>query len=212
MKVGPTIRPQTRARWRAWLTRHHAVRTEIWLLYRRYGLKKGEAPPTELTYLDAVEEALCFGWVDGIGKKHQGLDAQRFTPRRPRSHWTELNKHRARRLIEAGRMTPAGRAILPDLDAPFVVPDDIRTALSEDPDVWRTFCSFPDLYRRVRVGYVDELRRTNPDFLKRLAHLVAKTRQGKMFGNWDDAKLPRSSPRPSASTSEARDGPPDEEE
>lgn len=164
---------------------------EIWL-----ALEKGSRrhrTKVRLTYLEAVEEALCFGWVDGIGKSLDGTHtAQRFTPRKRRSHWTELNKERARRLIAEGRMTDAGARILPDLDpASFRIPNDIREALSRDPEVWKKFQSSPRLYQRVRVGYVDELRRGTPDFDKRLSNLIEKTRAGVLFGNWNDDKLRR---------------------
>lgn len=85
--------------------------------------------------------------------------AQRFTPRRRRSHWTELNKLRAQRLIDEGRMTEAGYAALPDLSPEaFHVAPDILAALQADPETWAHFCAFPKPYRRVRVGYVEEMR------------------------------------------------------
>ena len=90
-----------------------------------------------MSYLDSVYEAICFGWIDGIQKRASDVErAQRFTPRRPRSHWTELNKARARWLIAQGLMTPAGQAILPDLMAPFTVADDIRAAIKATPEAW----------------------------------------------------------------------------
>jgi uncharacterized protein YdeI (YjbR/CyaY-like superfamily) len=141
-----------------------------------------------------VEEALCFGWVDGLGKRHGDATAQRFTPRRPRSHWTELNKERARRLIAAGRMTDAGRRVLPDLSELEVrVPDDVRSRLQAEGAAWECFQGFPPLYQRVRLGYIEEMRgRDAREWEKRLANFVAKTAKNLMFGNWDDSGLPRS--------------------
>ena len=125
--ITATIDPRTRGAWRRWLEAQHAHAREIWLL------RSGATG--EITYLDAVEEALCFGWIDGIAKRHGEATAQRFTPRRPRSHWTELNKERARRLIALGRMTDAGRRVLPDLDDLLVrVPADIRARLEAAPE------------------------------------------------------------------------------
>lgn len=189
MEITETVEPVTRAAWRAWLAEHHARRSEIWLLY---GTGKA-ARPGELTYLDAVEEAMCVGWIDGIAKKQGALTAQRFTPRRARSHWTELNKERARRLIACGRMTEAGRKVLPDLDASvFTLPPDLERRLREDPEVWRHFEGFPDLYRRVRVSYIEEMRnRSGDEYEKRLRNFLDRTRKGEMFGNWDDTGLPR---------------------
>jgi uncharacterized protein YdeI (YjbR/CyaY-like superfamily) len=186
MEITTTFDPETRRAWRAWLEVNHASEREIWLLLRR-----GE--PARITYLDAVEEALCFGWIDGIAKRHGDATAQRFTPRRPRSNWTELNKDRARRLIQAGKMTEAGRRTLPDLsDVAVRVAADIRARLESEPGAWDRFQRFPASYQRVRLGYIEELRRRDPqEWEKRLANFVARTSKNEMFGNWDDSGLAR---------------------
>ncbi|WP_396627676.1 YdeI family protein [Luteitalea sp.] len=181
MEIGEMCRPASRAEWRAWLEAHHASAIEIWLVSRK------PAALAAVSYLDSVEEALCFGWIDGIGKSLGAEEsAQRFTPRRPRSNWTELNKARARRLIALGLMTDAGRAVLPDLDAPFRLLPEVERALRADPGTWATFTSFPPLYQRVRAGYVQEMRGSVDEFATRLANLVTRTAQGQMFGNWND--------------------------
>jgi uncharacterized protein YdeI (YjbR/CyaY-like superfamily) len=185
MEITTTLDPKTRRVWRAWLEANHAREKEIWLL-----LRQGE--PGSITYLDAVEEAICFGWIDGVAKRCGEMMAQRFTPRRPRSNWTELNKERARRLIQAGKMTEAGRRILPDLNENgVVVPTDIRARL-EAEGAWDCFQAFPSLYQRVRLGYIEEMRRRDPkEWEKRLSNFVAKTAKNQLFGNWDDAGLAR---------------------
>lgn len=181
MDITATVKPTDRFEWRAWLEANHAGAREIWLLFDR----RADVPG--VSYLDAVEEAICFGWIDGIAKlRNEHERAQRFTPRRPRSNWTELNKERARRLIQLGLMTPAGLATLPDLDAPFEVPESILQALRADPEVWERFEALPELYRRIRVGYIAEQERNRPEFERRLASFIAKTREGKLFGNWTD--------------------------
>ena len=83
-------------------------------------------------------------------------------------------------------MTNAGRATLPDLDAPFEAPADLLAAIRRNSDAWREFQSLPDLYVRVRLGYIDELKRDSDDFRKRLDNFIAKTAAGKLFGNWND--------------------------
>ena len=168
-----------RAAWRAWLAEHYRTTPAIWLISYKPETERPSVP-----YLHAVEEALCFGWIDGITKRLDAeRGAQRFTPRRARSHWTELNKERARRLIAAGLMTDAGRAVLPDLDvAAFRIPDDILAAVQEDPVLWATFQQFPAVYQRIRIGYIEEMRRQPEVFRQRLNHFLRKTRQGKMFG------------------------------
>ncbi len=137
-----------------------------------------------MAYLDAVEEALCFGWIDGIAKRlDEHRTAQRFTPRRTRSHWTELNKERARRLMGEGRMTDAGRAVLPDLSfSAFVIAPDILAALQADPVTWANFQAFPASYQRIRVGYVEEMRRRPEVFATRLSNLLKKTHANRQFG------------------------------
>lgn len=101
--IGESIEPTDAAEWRAWLKKHHARAKEIWVIYRK------TAHGRSMTWSDAVDEALCFGWIDttaqGIDDKHY---AQRFTRRKPGSNWSEVNKKKVAKLIEEGRMTPAG--------------------------------------------------------------------------------------------------------
>ncbi|MDX1994199.1 MAG: YdeI/OmpD-associated family protein [bacterium] len=179
MEITETLYVEDRAAWRAWLAENHATAKEIWLI--TYG-KTSDKP--SVPYLDAVEEALCFGWIDGIAKKMDAeRTAQRFTPRRPNSNWTELNKERARRLIAAGLMTEAGRAVLPDLSLEaFSIAPDILAALQADPQTWQHFQEFPAVYQRIRVGYIEEQRKQPQEFERRLNNFLQKTKEGKMFG------------------------------
>src|SRR5256885_3438097 len=104
MEIGTTLYVKGRREWRAWLARHHQTASEIWLIYY-----KKESGRPRIPYNDAVEEALCYGWIDSILKPIDSRRyAQRFSPRRPRSRLSEMNRERVRRLIAAGRMTRAG--------------------------------------------------------------------------------------------------------
>jgi uncharacterized protein YdeI (YjbR/CyaY-like superfamily) len=109
MEIGESIYVTTADEFRKWLIENHTSKKEIWLIQYKKAAKK-----PSINYVDAVEEALCFGWIDGLEKS---VDAERyalrFSPRRPKSNWTNTNKDRARKLIAEGRMTPAGRATLP---------------------------------------------------------------------------------------------------
>lgn len=109
MEIGETIYLTTREEFREWLEKNHRIKKEIWLIQYKKVTKKPSIP-----YVDAVEEAICFGWIDGFEK---GMDgdryATRFTRRRPKSNWTETNKERASRMIAEGKMMEAGRAMLP---------------------------------------------------------------------------------------------------
>ena len=109
MEIGETLLVTSRQEWRAWLAQHNADRKEIWLIY--YKKTSGK---TGISYEESVEEALCFGWIDGTNK---GIDAEtyagRFTPRRPKSPWSASNRIRVARLLREGRMTEVGLAVLP---------------------------------------------------------------------------------------------------
>jgi len=179
MNITKTLYVADRAGWRAWLAENHAHATEIWLVSPD---KQGGR--FTLPYLEAVEEALCFGWIDGIAKRLDSEHrAQRFTPRKVKSHWTELNKERARRLIAEGKMTAAGAAILPDLDPTnFRIADDILAALQADAETWANFTALPALYQRIRIGFIEEMRKQPAEFQRRLNHFLQKTKQGKQFG------------------------------
>ncbi len=181
MEITNTIKPKNRTVWREWLGKYHSTLTEIWLLFD----DRSEEPTVK--YLDAVEEAICFGWIDGIQKRLSTYElAQRFTPRKKRSNWTELNKERARRLIQLKLMTEAGRATLPDLNGEFSVAEDIIDVLRAKPAALSNFLAFPDLYRRIRIGYIEEMRKNPDEFERRLQNFVIKTADNKMFGNWND--------------------------
>ena len=110
MEIGETLLVTSRQEWRAWLAQHNADCKEIWLIY--YKKTSGK---TGISYEESVEEALCFGWIDGANK---GIDAEtyagRFTPRRPKSLWSASNRTRVAHLLREGRMTEAGLAVLPD--------------------------------------------------------------------------------------------------
>lgn len=179
MQVTETFYAPDRHSWRRWLEQYHAIKTEIWLIFYRSSSGQQSIP-----YLHAVEEALCFGWIDGIQKKLDAeRSAQRFTPRKAKSHWTELNKERARRLIAAGLMTEAGRAKLPDLAIEaFQIAPDILAALQADAAAWANFQNFPPVYQRIRIGYIEEMRRQPQVFQQRLSNFLKKTQQNKMFG------------------------------
>jgi uncharacterized protein YdeI (YjbR/CyaY-like superfamily) len=179
MNITETFYAPDRDTWRAWLEQYHAEKQEIWLVSY-----KANAGQPSVSYLDSVLEALCFGWIDGIAKNMDAdRSAQRFTPRRKNSSWTELNKERARRLIAAGRMTDAGRAVLPDLDVKaFQIAPDILAALQADGETWANFQTFSDVYQRIRIGYIEEQRTNKAEFDKRLENFLKKTKQNKQFG------------------------------
>ncbi|MEX0750776.1 MAG: YdeI/OmpD-associated family protein [Dehalococcoidia bacterium] len=179
MELGETLYAKDRRAWRKWLEKHAATAKEIWLVYYTKASNKPSIP-----YNDAVEEALCFGWIDSNLKPHGPESrAQRFTPRRPNSPLSELNKERVRRLIDAGSMTPAGLAAAGDLDTKFVIPKDILRELKKDRETWENFQRFPESYKRIRIGWiVGSMKQRPEESEKRLRYFLKMTKQNKMYG------------------------------
>jgi uncharacterized protein YdeI (YjbR/CyaY-like superfamily) len=169
----------TRSQWRAWLRKNHKTRTEIWLVYP----KKHTGKP-RIAYNDAVEEALCFGWIDSTVRS---LDAdhyaQRFSVRRPGSKYSQANLERLRALVAMGMVSRVVLASLPDLDPEsFTIAEDILDAIRSNPQAWQHFGEFPPGYIRIRIAYIEGARKRPAEFKKRLAHFVRRTAQNKQFG------------------------------
>ena len=164
--------------WRRYLEERFETEREIWLVYPM----KDSGEPC-LSYNDAVEEALCFGWIDSTVRHTDALHrAQRFTPRRKGSPYSRPNIERLIWLDAHGMIHPSVReSVLPVIEAPFVYPADILDALRQDPDAWKNYERFTDSYRRIRVAYIEDARRRPEEFQKRLRFFLAKTRQGKLI-------------------------------
>ena len=172
-----------RRTFREWLAEYGESESECWI-----EVKRGKpADDGRLAYLDAVEEALCFGWIDSTQKNVDGKILQRFSPRKKNSPWTELNKERVRRLERLGLMTPQGRAVLPPMGKrSFKIPPDIEAALKK-ARVWTKFRQFPPLYQRVRAYNLQFCQKRDPAmYEKALQRLIEETKNGRMYGDWDD--------------------------
>lgn len=183
----PTFHAPTRADWRAWLEKNHATEKSVWLIL----YNKNSGVPT-VNYDEAVEEALCFGWIDGVVNKRDDVSrVQYFTPRKPKSNWSRLNKTRAERLIAEGQMQPAGLNMIElaketgtwnALDAveDLIPPDDLRRALEARPGAWE---NWETLSRSLRRGLLEQLLNTKraetrerkiADWVEKIATLGAK--------------------------------------
>lgn len=184
MKINNLLNAKSRSELREWLMQNHDKETECWVVVKR-------GRPTDnctFWYVDAVEEALCFGWIDSTTKKiSDGVTAQKLCPRKSRSKWSELNKERCRRMERLRLMTDAGRVLLPDMtDAGFTIDPDILHELQSDPAVWKNFCQLPELYKRVRIDTI-QIKRQQPElFRKRLDKFIENTRKGILYGEWND--------------------------
>lgn len=171
-----------RRQFRSWLVENHATERECWV-----ATKRGKIPPDDvLWYLDAVEEALCFGWIDSTLKNMDGVPLQRFSPRTKSGRWTELNKERCRRLEKLGLMTESGRTVCPDLSAEFETMPEILEAFNAVPSAWENFKAMPALYQRVRIDNIQRVA-SKPDlFISRLTKLIKASAKCKMIGDWHD--------------------------
>ena len=173
-----TLYPHDRTEWRAWLEAHFETEKEIWFVFPTAA--SGEAG---VSYNDAVEEALCFGWIDGrAGTLDETHALRRFTPRLPGSGYSRPNIERLIWLEEQGMIHPKVReSVLPLIRAPYVFPADILAEIGKDPVIAANFTRFSPAYQRIRVAYIDAARKRPAEFEKRLKSFLEKTRAGKII-------------------------------
>jgi uncharacterized protein YdeI (YjbR/CyaY-like superfamily) len=182
----PIVQAADKAEWRKWLEQNHDRVAAVWLKFA----KKGAPVPT-VSYAEAIEEALCHGWIDG---QVRAFDAhfylQRFTPRRPRSKWSEINREKATKLIAEGRMRPAGLAQVEAAkadgrwDAAYpaqsraTVPDDFQQALDQNDDA-KAF--FETLTGATRYAFLYRLHNVTdpPARAKRIASYIERLSAGR---------------------------------
>jgi len=168
-----------RKEWRKWLEKNHNTCEEVWLRY----YKKPSGKP-RIPYADAVEEALCFGWIDGkIKRINEDYYIQKFTPRRQGSRWSKYNVDRVKKLTEAGMMTEVGMMAYQEaIDKPHliyddrrdgvpIVPDDLRYALMKNKTASANFDNFTDSSRRMFISWLDSAKRPETR-IKRIARII----------------------------------------
>ena len=189
MRSSPPTFFSTPARFRAWLRQHHSRETELWVGY----FKKGTGKPS-ITWPESVDEALCFGWIDGI-RKSVDADAYtiRFTPRKTKSIWSDVNTRRATALIESGEMQPAGLRAFNAREAAragIYAYERVESAVFSPAEsksfranaaAWRGWESMPPSYRRVATHWVISAKRAETRAL-RLATLIADSAAGLRIG------------------------------
>lgn len=168
-----TVLAADRIEWRRWLAKNGARRSEIWLVF--YKKSSGKQ---SVSYDEAVEEALCFGWVDGRKKKlDQECYVFRFTPRKAKSAWSKSNLERVERLITEGRMTPAGLKLYHAADRretppmPTALPKALEQKFREQPTAWANYEKATRGYRRITAGWVASAKRPETQ-IKRLEKLI----------------------------------------
>lgn len=172
---------KNRSDFRSWLSENHDKEKECYVV-----INCTKQPEEDvLWYLDGVEEALCFGWIDSTTRKQDGKCIQRFSPRRKGSNWTELNKARCARLESLGLMTDAGREALSKASE-FSIDSDIMEKIQSDPEIYQNFLNFPELYVRVRIYNIQSRRKDTEVFTKQLNKFLENTKKGIMYGEWND--------------------------
>ena len=168
-----------RKAWRAWLEKNFESENDIWLIYpaKSSGIKR-------ILYNDAVEEALCFGWIDSTVKKHDEQSSmQRFSRRNPKSNYSQANKERLKWLWDNNKIHPSMFERVEEvLSEPFEFADDIMKAIKKDREVWGNYKRFSDSYKRIRIAYIHSARKRPEEFKKRLRNFIEKTRNNKQFG------------------------------
>ena len=179
MEITKTLHVTNRKDWRKWLRGHYKTEKDIWLVYY-----KKETGKPRIEYNDAVEEALCFGWIDSTLKTlDENRMAQRFSPRKPKSAYSPANKERLRKLVNQRKVIKEVRESLGTiLEEKFTIPKDILKAIKANREAWQNFQSFSDSYKRIRIGFIEGARKRPEEFKKRLRHFIRMTEQNKQFG------------------------------
>ena len=179
MEITDTLYVTNQDDWRVWLEKNYQTENEIWLVYYRRQTGKPRIP-----YNDAVEEALCFGWIDSINKNlDEERNAQRFSPRKPNSEYSQTNKERLKRLIKQGKVIPAVQDSLAGIGLDkFEYPPDIMKALRENPRALENYQKYSGAYQRIRIAYIDKGRKRPGEFEKRLKYFIRKTEQDIQYG------------------------------
>lgn len=191
MKTGiKTLHVTTREEWRSWLEGNHKKEREIWLVYYKRHTCKPRIP-----YDDAVEEAICFGWIDSIIKRiDENTYCQKFTPRRKNSKWSAKNIERAENMTAQGMMTEPGiisysetkkdpsLIIKPEDPHSFIqIPEDLNSELHNSGEAFRNFIYFPKSYRKMCIGWINAAKK--PDTRqRRISEVVEKSAKGEKIG------------------------------
>jgi uncharacterized protein YdeI (YjbR/CyaY-like superfamily) len=175
---------QTPEEWRTWLADHHESESEVWLVFH----KRHTGKPS-IAYNEAVDEALCFGWVDSLVKRlDDARYARKFTPRKPDSKWSLTNRKRYAELVASGRLMPAGLKRAPtdrSYDQPPALPSKIpryiEEAMRRQPKAWSSFESLAPSYRRRYIGWIDSAKHQDTKD-RRLQEVIRILAAGKKLG------------------------------
>lgn len=180
-----TFYTSDRNEWRKWLSEHFETESEIWLVF-----PSKDSGEKSILYNDAVEEALCFGWIDSTtGHLDDKHGIRRFTPRKDFSYYSRPNIERLIWLDKQKMINPKVRPTVAHLiEEEYIFPEDIIEAIKADERAWENYQNFTESYKRIRVAYIDAARKRPEEFQKRLNSFLSKTHAGKTikgFGGID---------------------------
>ena len=169
---------EKRSQWRRWLCENFKQKEEVWFVFPTKSSRK-----ESVSYNDAVEEALCFGWIDGVaGTLDDEHHIRRFTPRKKGSSYSQPNIERLVWLDARGLIHPEVRSSVEDIiNKPFNFPKDILDKIRSDKTAWANYRKFTDSYKRIRVAYIEAARNRPEEFEKRLKNFISKTRENKLI-------------------------------
>ncbi len=186
MKITKSFTPRDATDWRSWLEKNHNSEGEVWLVYFKAGSGR-----TNIDYETSIEDALCFGWIDGVIQRIDGRQyARRFTPRRRESKWSETNKRRVLKVIREGRMSEAGMAKVTfdvkEVDTskpkpkrpPVKMPEKMEQALKSRARLWEAFQKVPPSLQRTYILWLSDAKKPET-FEKRFKMLVEEVLAGK---------------------------------
>ena len=170
-----------RSEWRSWLSENFRTSEDVWFVF-----PTKDSDEMSVSYNDAVEEALCFGWIDSTTKRLDDTHQIRhFTPRRKGSTYSRPNIERLIQMDSEGKIHPDIRpSVLPLIEAEYVFPQDILAEIKEDPEAWENYQNFTDSYKRIRVAYIDAARKRPEEFRKRLDNFISMTRKNRIIGGY----------------------------
>ena len=172
---------KTRTEWRNWLQLNFNIKNEVWLVYA-----KKSSGEQRIKYNDAVEEALCFGWIDSTNKTlDKDHTIQRFAPRQTRSSYSQPNKERLKWLAENNLIHPSFlKTVQEIISKEYVFPLDILDEIKKDKTAWNNFIKFSEPYKRIRIAYIDSARKRPEEFTKRLTNFILKTQNNKLISGF----------------------------
>ena len=181
MEHSKTFYTSERKKWREWLSENFETEKEIWFVFPMKA--SGEK---SLSYNDAVEEGLCFGWIDSTIKHSDPLHrVQRFSPRKNGSQYSRANVERLIWLESQGLIHPKVReSVLEVINAPYEFPADIVKVIRKDLRAWENYEKFPEAYKRIRIAYIDAARKRPLEFKKRLEHFMCRTKENKLIAGY----------------------------